>query len=1240
MKTRGNVGSVLLLSILLLSLAFTVNAADFKQFKAKEFTPQEKASSDFAPNSFKQNGNFKIPDSTEKNRPTTLCPGSLLITSGPTAQILDDATGSIRVNWNTNIDSTSELFVYRYDSTTRTNVVEATIRNTNENTRSHSITVNGLAPGNHFAEVTSKTIATQQCQAKVVSKKVTGGIFVQYPHGAAPQITFEAPTPSNGAEIDNKQITIKISSDKALQTAKIFLVYPNRTQTTATMARLGATSYSYTFKAPVGAIVYSIYALDEEEQVNNTLSYFFKVKPTQLTFIEPTPANSATLGESVTQIIVKINSNRALRNAKLKWTNEKQQTAEYIMNANGQTEFSVNVPNLKHGQHAYFVEAIDTDGDATTTKIGTSTGNARRFLTITSTAPQVTFTAPTPTEVSTTNRAITIKFSSSEPLASAVLRWYTIGNPTTTNEYAMTRDNPTTFSKTFISLNRGAYTYQVIATDNQGDVSTTVHRTLVIAPTLPTINFDIGTPQDQQVTTNRTIVISFDSNEALNAATIEWIYPNQTITITAMTRINATHYAYTQNNLPRGANYYRITATDTEGDTSRSQQKQITINATPPLVSLISPTPVNGLQATERAFTIKINSNEPLTNKTLAWTYLTGVGTYEMQETSANNYEYNIINLQPGTHSYKVYTTDAEGDAATTEERTLNVQATPPQINFVDPTPANALQTTQRDFTIRITSNEQLASINLHLFSGESSVSMQETTVNTYEYNVSMLSRGLHSYYVEVTDTQSDTAMSETRTLEVQQTLPTITFLAPTPEDRATTPERNASVKIQSNEELLDAVISWTDSNDVTTTTPMQRVTGIEYIYTTPNGLPRGQHSYTITATDKEHDITTTPTRTLTILVTSPQITFISPTLEDGATTPDRNASVKIQSNEELLNAVITWTDSNDVITTSTMQRVTGTEYIYITSNNLPRGQHRYAIKATDIEYDITTTPERTLIISVTPPLITFISPTPQDGVIVLPNTLVTIKITSNEPLTSATLNWVDPNGTPIPIPMTRNTDYEFEQTVRTTELGQNAYAITATDTEGDMATTATRTINVAEHQLLADQAQQWDTVNHFEQGGWHYRCLYDDGRNVIASFRGASDPYWYCNFGSGTGYITSAAWIANIPQWSGISAVHHPVYSPWNITMSWTSNYTGTVNVIGWYTRIAISGTGNVWISFKKNGVQFASVQVLNNTNITYSNPINILPGDEISTSFGTSNPASGGYDGNNLQFKMQITS
>ncbi len=1133
-KIRGNIGSALRLSLLLilfLSLTLTVNAAEFKQFNAKEFAPQEKAPGDFAQNPFKQNNKFKIPDSAGKNTPATACPGALIITSGPSIQFLDNAAGSIRVNWNTNIASTSELSIYRYDGETGTNVVETNIRNVGEQTRSHSLNANNLVPGSHFVEVTSKTIATQQCAAKVVTEKVNGGVFIQYPHGPQPKITFESPTPANGAALYDKQIIIRISSDKPLQLAKIHLVYPNNTQITSPMTRLGATSYSYALKAQVGSTTYDAYVLDGEEQTNNSQSRFFTINPTQLTFVDPTPVNGASLSESTTQVTIKINSNRALQNATLKWKNEAQVLTGYAMTATSQTEFYANVPNLNHGQHSYFVEAVDNDGDITNTKIGTLNNAVPRFLTISSTTPQITFVYPTPTEISTTQQIVTIAISSNEPLSNAVLRWYAIGTSTTVNEYQIPAINSTTFSRTFISLPRGTYTYQVIATDLQGDVNTTRHKTLVIAPTLPEVNFDANAPQDQSITTSRTAIISFDSNEALNNATLEWIYSNQTKVNLQMTRINATRYAYMQNNLPRGNNYYSVTITDLEGDTTRSQQRRFTINPTPPIVSLLNPTPASGLQTTERSFTIRINSNEGLTTKTLVWNYQNRISSYEMQATSADTYEYNITNLQPGTHTYKVYATDGEQDTTTSEERTLIVQATPPQITFVDPTPVNGLQTTQRNFTIKINSSEPLANTKLYLFSDQNYVSMSETTANNYEYNVSTLSRGQHNYHVEVTDIQGDTATSETRTLEVQPTPPIITFLTPTP--------------------------------------------------------------------------------------------------EDGIATANRSASVKIQSNEELLNAVITWIDPNNTQTTASMQRLTPTEYIYTTANNLPRGQHNYSIIATDKEYDIATIPIRTLTILATPPQVTFISPTPQDGVTVLPNVSVTIKISSNEPLTSAILNLVGRNNsTPATIAMTKNTNYEFEQTIRSAELGENNYTINAIDAEGDSATTATRTINVQEHQLLADQAQQWDIVNHFEQGGWHYECAYDNGQIIIAGYREASVQGWYCDFGAGTGFITknlNPPWLANIPYWSSIDSA-----PGWDMVMKWTSNYSGPVNIKGWYNPI-VSSTSN--ITFWINNQQIGSALVANLTNTTYSFPTQVVAGDNVSARFGQS-PTESTY-----QFKMQIT-
>jgi len=70
---------------------------------------------------------------------------------------------------------------------------------------------------------------------------------------------------------------------------------------------------------------------------------------------------------------------------------------------------------------------------------------------------------------------------------------------------------------------------------------------------------------------------------------------------------------------------------------------------------------------------------------------------------STSQYYNNFTSLNDGSYNYKAYAQDLGGNVNTTEQRMVTIDATKPKINFTSPTPANNTQTTNSSVEINVT---------------------------------------------------------------------------------------------------------------------------------------------------------------------------------------------------------------------------------------------------------------------------------------------------------------------------------------------------------------------------------------------------------------------------------------------------------------------------------------------------------------------------------------------------------
>ncbi|HKZ49565.1 MAG TPA: DNRLRE domain-containing protein [Candidatus Nanoarchaeia archaeon] len=233
--------------------------------------------------------------------------------------------------------------------------------------------------------------------------------------------------------------------------------------------------------------------------------------------------------------------------------------------------------------------------------------------------------------------------------------------------------------------------------------------------------------------------------------------------------------------------------TSSEG-TNTTNRPKLVVNYTTALnVTFVSPTPANGSTVAANFVFVNVSlANGNATEAKLEWN-----GTnYTMSNATAlpsNNWYVNRTGLTTANYTYKAYANDSGTkvfDVSETRVVTVNADLTPPySVTFINPTPANNSVTINNiTITINVKDAVGVGSCTLEFDGANESMSIAGPGGTDVDctINKASLSVGTHTFRVYGTDTSSNTNVSETRVITVDNGFPQFASLTESPSDPAT----------------------------------------------------------------------------------------------------------------------------------------------------------------------------------------------------------------------------------------------------------------------------------------------------------------------------------------------------------------------------------------------------------------------------------------------------------------------
>ncbi|NOZ82694.1 MAG: S8 family serine peptidase, partial [Euryarchaeota archaeon] len=530
------------------------------------------------------------------------------------------------------------------------------------------------------------------------------------------------------------------------------------------------------YDTATGATYYRVDALAAYEAISP--------EPPSISFVPPTPENSTFWRE--TWAYINVTFSEPVDTALLEWNG----TNITMLLLSGKAAY-YNLTNLSEGSYFYRVYANDTYGNMNVSEM--------RVLTVDFTPPLPVFVPPTPDNATTVSVSyVFVNITTSEPLNRSILEWNRV------NETM--KGSGQNWYLNVTSLPNGNYTFRVHVQDLAGNWNSSGIRVVEVdAPLL----IYVESPQNRSYPV-QDVHFNITANKPLVSANVS-IDAGANYTLI---NDSAAHWYNTSISLVEGAHNATFYVLDTAGNLNFTTVF-FTIDTTPPDVSFIPPTPLNGSVITARSITVNVTHAE-LHPDTLV---LNWNGTSYRRSYSGSYTAISMSNLPDGRHTFYVWVNDTAGNTNTTEVREVLVDTLPPEVSNITPASGSAVRgvvtisAIVRDAGVGVAS--VIANISNATYSESLSLSHSNSGLWYAQWDTSALSDGDYTLSINASDALGRSTVKSV-SISVDTTPPVLALLPPTPASGAVLSSSTTSVtvNISISEPHPDTlVLSWNGVN-------------------------------------------------------------------------------------------------------------------------------------------------------------------------------------------------------------------------------------------------------------------------------------------------------------------------------------------------------------------------------------------------------------------------------------------
>ncbi|MFQ5405777.1 MAG: hypothetical protein ACE5DI_01315, partial [Candidatus Micrarchaeia archaeon] len=442
-----------------------------------------------------------------------------------------------------------------------------------------------------------------------------------------------------------------------------------------------------------------------------------------------------------------------------------------------------------------------------------------------------------------------------------------------------------------------------------------------------------------------------------------------------------------------GVYSYKVYVNDSANNFNASASRSLTLDTTNPSLSFVSPTESDNAFVARNYFTVNASLTE--TNVALCVVELDDSNT-TISPTGGAYCLYNATSQSDSAHTYTMYANDSAGNWGGTAQRTVTVDTTiPNNIAYVSPTDDSNDFVARNYYYVNVTFDET-NSDTCWLEVGGSNVSMTRSGTNCY-VNRTGQSDGAYAFRVYVNDSANNFNASASRTVTLDTTNPSLSYVSPTESDNAWVSRDYFTVNAtltETNQELCVA--------EVNSTNTTVSVTGSAYCIHNATGQAEGAHTYRIYANDSAGNWGGEAQRTVNIDTVPPtDFSYVSPT--------DSNNSFN-NRNYYFVNSTFTELNPSacllEVGGSNVSMTLQGTSYCFVNRTGQSDGNYSYRVYLNDSANNWNASFNQTIVLDTSIPQISLVAPSPANNSYQPANYIfVNASFTETNPHT-CTLSW------------------------------------------------------------------------------------------------------------------------------------------------------------------------------------------------------------------------------------------
>ena len=481
------------------------------------------------------------------------------------------------------------------------------------------------------------------------------------------------------------------------------------------------------------------------------------------------------------------------------------------------------------------------------------------------TAPTIDFVSPTNTSgINMSLNRLTINVTASDTnFANTTMRLFN-----STNLINTTITTSTNLLISYFSLASDLHRFNATAIDTAGNTNTTETRTVTIDTATPTVTFVSPTPGSAWQKISGPFFFNATATDALTFITgcRERLNGGPTTFDVNITMFGLTAVCnLTVQTLDDGSSAIEIFANDSANNLG-SGSTIVRVDTVTPSLTYAATTDVSGTNLSRNSVFVSISCADATSgcdSYALFYLYnttsLVNTTNATLVSSTGNN---NFTNLADSQYFFNVTIFDVASNNASTTARNVTIDATRPTIQFVSPTETSGINVSRNSMAINVTaSDSNFANTTIRLFSSTTLLNTTITTNTTQFVNYTQLSDSTYRFNSTSIDTFGNSNTTETRTVTIDTTKPSVTNMTPS---SGTSFGTNALVAITAN--VTDRDVSAVLAN---VTLPNSSITPLTLLDTDSNTVfnitfsttsATGRYNITIIANDTTNNINSTET--------------------------------------------------------------------------------------------------------------------------------------------------------------------------------------------------------------------------------------------------------------------------------------------------------------------------------------------------------------------------------------------